>query len=124
MPGGDRTGPVGSGSMSGRAAGFCAGYGMPGYANQGFGLGRGMGRMRGRGPGRGRGMGLGGWWGVPGGRYFGGFPTGAAAYGPLSEPRVYSRDESEWLKEQADALQRELKSVEARLAELESTAGE
>lgn len=33
MPGGDGTGPVGSGPMTGRAAGFCAGYPVPGYMN-------------------------------------------------------------------------------------------
>lgn len=33
MPAGDGTGPLGSGPMTGRAAGFCAGYPVPGYAN-------------------------------------------------------------------------------------------
>jgi hypothetical protein len=33
MPFGDRTGPVGMGPMTGRAAGFCVGYPMPGYMN-------------------------------------------------------------------------------------------
>jgi len=33
MPWGDGTGPMGMGPMTGRAAGFCAGYGVPGYAN-------------------------------------------------------------------------------------------
>lgn len=33
MPGGDRTGPLGQGPMTGRAAGYCAGYDMPGYMN-------------------------------------------------------------------------------------------
>ena len=33
MPRGDRTGPAGLGPMTGRAAGFCAGYPMPGYMN-------------------------------------------------------------------------------------------
>jgi hypothetical protein len=32
MPAGDGTGPFGTGPMTGRAAGFCAGFGMPGYA--------------------------------------------------------------------------------------------
>ncbi|NLW85608.1 MAG: DUF5320 domain-containing protein [Planctomycetes bacterium] len=41
MPGGDGTGPMGQGPMTGRAAGFCAGYPAPGYSNA-FG-GRGMG---------------------------------------------------------------------------------
>ncbi|HPN55527.1 MAG TPA: DUF5320 domain-containing protein, partial [Candidatus Omnitrophota bacterium] len=33
MPRGDDTGPVGTGPMTGRGAGFCAGYSMPGYTN-------------------------------------------------------------------------------------------
>ena len=52
MPGGDRTGPEGTGPMTGRAAGFCAGYGTPGYMNAG---GRGLGMGFGRGGGFGGG---------------------------------------------------------------------
>jgi hypothetical protein len=33
MPWGDGTGPSGYGPMTGRAAGFCSGYQMPGYKN-------------------------------------------------------------------------------------------
>ncbi len=33
MPRGDGTGPAGMGPMTGRAAGFCAGYPVPGYMN-------------------------------------------------------------------------------------------
>ena len=33
MPRGDGTGPGGMGPMTGRAAGFCAGYSVPGYMN-------------------------------------------------------------------------------------------
>jgi hypothetical protein len=33
MPFGNRTGPAGMGPMTGRAAGFCAGFPMPGYMN-------------------------------------------------------------------------------------------
>jgi len=33
MPGGDGTGPAGMGPMTGRAAGYCAGYPVPGYMN-------------------------------------------------------------------------------------------
>ena len=33
MPRGDGTGPQGQGQMTGRAAGFCAGYDRPGFAN-------------------------------------------------------------------------------------------
>ena len=49
MPRGDRTGPEGMGPMTGRGAGFCAGYEAPGYLNPmaGSGLGR-RGRAGGR----------------------------------------------------------------------------
>jgi len=33
MPGGDGTGPAGLGPMTGRAAGYCAGYPVPGFMN-------------------------------------------------------------------------------------------
>ena len=62
MPFGDRTGPRGMGPMTGRGAGYCAGFGQPGFANPipgrgwlGFGFGwGGWGGWRG-GWGRGRG---------------------------------------------------------------------
>ena len=37
MPFGNGTGPAGAGSMTGRAAGFCAGYPVPGYMNSAVG---------------------------------------------------------------------------------------
>jgi len=54
MPFGDGTGPRGMGPMTGRGAGYCAGFGMPGFANpipgRGWlGLRRGFGRGLGRG---------------------------------------------------------------------------
>ena len=33
MPGGNGNGPSGNGPMTGRAAGYCAGFAVPGYAN-------------------------------------------------------------------------------------------
>lgn len=33
MPWGNRTGPMGYGPMTGRAAGYCAGYQVPGYVS-------------------------------------------------------------------------------------------
>jgi hypothetical protein len=42
MPAGDGTGPMGMGPMTGRAAGYCVGYPLPGFANP-FGLGWGRG---------------------------------------------------------------------------------
>jgi hypothetical protein len=91
MPFGNGTGPVGLGPMTGRAAGFCAGYPAPAYMNPagargfapvagpygyvpnvyGYGLpyapvrprfGRGFGFGRGWGRGRGRGRGRFGYW--------------------------------------------------------------
>ena len=47
MPRGDGTGPMGMGSMTGRAAGYCAGFPSPGFMNPiggRLGLGRGGGR--------------------------------------------------------------------------------
>ena len=52
MPFGDGTGPRGMGPMTGRGAGYCAGFGRPGFTNPmpgrgrfgvGFGLGLGRG---------------------------------------------------------------------------------
>ena len=51
MPGGDRTGPTGGGSKTGRGLGYCDGNDQPGSA-QGFGRGF---RRGSRGRGRGRG---------------------------------------------------------------------
>ena len=34
MPGGDRTGPWGWGRRTGRRAGFCSGYRIPGFMNR------------------------------------------------------------------------------------------
>jgi len=45
MPGGDKTGPLGQGPMSGRGLGRCAGFEVSGYMNPS--LGRGVRRMRG-----------------------------------------------------------------------------
>jgi len=69
MPAGDRTGPMGMGPMTGRAAGYCAGYPVPGYLNpvggRGPGLGFGRGYGRGRGMGRGRTARWGGYYPTP-----------------------------------------------------------
>lgn len=70
MPGGDGTGPWGAGPMTGRAAGYCAGYPVPGFMNPAG--GRGMGRWpRGGGGRRGRRN-----------RYYATGVPGWAAFGP------------------------------------------
>ena len=129
MPGGDGTGPGGMGPMTGRAAGFCAGFPVPGYANPVGGRGMGMGWGRGGGWGRGRGRGFG--WGRAG--Y--GFPAyGSAvnpyAYGGAVGPYAYSgaqfasglpvQQELDGLKGQAEYLEDALDGIKKRIEELES----
>jgi len=107
MPRGDGTGPMGFGPMTGRRAGYCAGYPVPGFANPmvrgGLGCGYGF-----AGGGRGwRNMfyatGLPGWlrFGWPG-------------YAPLSP-----EDEAAALKAQAEALQKQVDAINKRISELE-----
>lgn len=119
MPGGDRTGPMGMGAMTGRAAGYCAGSGMPGYANPVPGRGFGMGFGRGRGGGRqGFGGGGRGWrnmfyaTGLPGWMRSGGY---AAPY-QKPDPDM----EKQALTNQAEALQSELDLIKKRLDEIET----
>jgi hypothetical protein len=122
MPAGDGTGPRGIGPMTGRGAGFCAGYGVPGYANPipGRGLGLGWGRAGG-------GRGWRHWYyatGLPGWARYGWAPAwGAppAAFGPY--PAAPSREqEAQWLKAQAEALKQQLDAISQRIAELEKEA--
>lgn len=100
MPGGDGTGPMGAGAMTGRAAGYCVGNGAPGYANGGGGRGHGFwGRGCGRGRGRGPGLGFG---------WFGRAPMRAA------QPAAPTRDEElEVLKRQAAEIQGRIEAIEA-----------
>ena len=120
MPRGDRTGPMGMGARTGRAAGYCAGNEMPGYMNPGPGGGFGMGFGGGRGfRGGGGGGGGGRGWrhrfyatGMPGWMRFGGSPMPYQQADPESEKQE--------LKNQARALRSELDLVDKRLGELES----
>jgi hypothetical protein len=61
MPGGDRSGPEGTGPMTGRRAGYCAGSERPGYRIEAGGKDRSRRRRAGRGLGRGSGRGGRGW---------------------------------------------------------------
>jgi len=130
MPRGDGTGPAGMGPMTGRAAGNCAGYSVPGFANPTGGRYSGIGRgsFGGRG-GRGRGYrnwyqatGLPGWY-----RYNIGMPawggvstTPVYPYAnPYSDPAVTPDQEKEILREQADLLKQQIEDIQARVEELE-----
>lgn len=48
MPGGDRTGPVGAGPMTGRGVGYCNGFNRPGGFKVSAGMGRGRRNMNNR----------------------------------------------------------------------------
>ncbi len=115
MPRGDRTGPAGMGPMTGRGAGYCAGFDRPGYANPAVGGFGGRGFWGGGGGGRG--------WrnmyyatGLPGWARAGYPPVAPLGYG---YPAPAPIDEAEALKAQADALANQLEAIKARLADLE-----
>ncbi len=94
MPGGDRTGPMGQGSMTGRRLGFCVDNYRPRGGFQQFGGGFG----------RGRGMGF----------------RGSLPRFPESYQETYSTEnEVEILYRQAKDLKETLNRVEERLAQLE-----
>jgi len=127
MPGGDGTGPGGMGPMTGRAAGFCAGYPVPGYANPVGGRGMGMGWGRGGGWGRGRGFGWGrAGYGLPAyGSAVNPYAYGGAvnpyAYGGVPfAPTIAPQQELDGLKGQAEYLEDALDGIKKRIEELES----
>jgi hypothetical protein len=101
--------------MTGRGLGYCAGYGAPGYASPAPGYGRGFGRGRGW---WGGGRGWRHWYyatGLPGWARFGYAPTwDYGPYQPMTEEQ-----EVELLRNQAEALKRELDAIAQRLKELE-----
>jgi len=107
MPRGDGTGPAGMGPMTGRAAGYCAGYNVPGFMNPyGGRMGGGFGWGRGR------------WWGTAypaaGGRYWAP-PYGAYPYAP-----TYSAEqEKEALQNQVKFFEDQLTALKERIGELE-----
>ncbi len=114
MPGFDRTGPMGAGPMTGGGWGFCNPYARV-YGGRGFGRGRGRGRGYNVGFGRGRGL---GWRGVyP--RYGSGYQTAYA------DPYAMSpEEETQMLKNDAEAIKRELDAINRRIGELEAQSPE
>ena len=115
MPGGDGTGPLGQGPMTGRGLGFCSGYNSPGYTNPGFGRGW-FGRVGGR-----------GWrnWyyatGKPGWlRNVQGLPAWRGqGYTLFSQSTL--KEEKNLLENYKKNLQQELQVIEKRLKELKET---
>jgi hypothetical protein len=125
MPGGDRTGPLGWGPMTGRGAGYCAGYPVPGYLNPipgrgWFGVSRG-GFPRGGGRGHAFGGGRGRWWRsgfygyLP---YAPEYPPYAPGY-PSAYPQSTAGEEKEILQEELAALEEEIGAIKTRMSELE-----
>jgi hypothetical protein len=121
MPRGDRTGPWGEGPMTGRSAGYCAGYPPLDYARFG-------GRGRCRGSGGGWGGGRAGGRGMAWRHGFGGgdpwvhvdpfVPVRGAGrmHGPLApSPEI----ELSTLREQAMRVERVLDEIRARISEVE-----
>jgi len=124
MPGGDRTGPAGMGPMTGRAAGYCAGYAVPGFMNPVGGRGFwGWGRGGGRGwRNRFYATGLTGWqraaWGWP--AFTMGAPQAAWPAGQASAPFASQEQEITLLKQQAEYVANVLDDIKKRLEELQT----
>lgn len=148
MPAGDRTGPNGSGPMTGRGAGYCNGYDVPGFQNnaggrrgrssgRGFGAGarrrRGGGGMNDRGFGRGFGRGFEGGFNRDSGRNvapdaFNDFSYEEPEYQQNNmEPQQNNESSMQMeqaviaLKAQADYLASALKDVHQQLSDIKTT---
>jgi Family of unknown function (DUF5320) len=122
MPGGNGTGPAGMGPMTGRAAGYCAGYPVPGFQNPVYGGGFGGGWGRGGGQGRRNrfyATGLTGWqrgnmtWPV--------YPP-VTSYAPAyNAPITMTKEQQvDMLKGQSEYFEDALDGIRKRIEELES----
>ena len=121
MPRADGTGPRGMGPLTGRGAGFCAGFAKTDNENSVPGRGLGIGFGRGRGAwNRGCGVGGRGWrnmfyaTGQPAWMRFGATAAAVAHADPELEKQV--------LKSQADYLQGELDLIRKRLDDVDKEA--
>lgn len=104
MPAGNRRGPAGMGPMTGRGAGYCAGYTMPGYANPMGGRMMGFGMYGGHG--------YRNWFhatGQPGWMRMGAYPQPAPAPITPEEEQQMLKDQEAWLQEQLDDVRSRLK---------------
>jgi hypothetical protein len=105
MPGRDGTGPVGMGPMTGRGAGFCAGYPNPGYANAGGGRGF-------WGWGRGRGRGRRNWFYATGLPFWARWAQGFFGASSAEQEREALRQQSQQLQESLNAINQRLRDLE------------
>jgi hypothetical protein len=119
MPRGDGTGPMGMGEMTGRGAGYCAGFRAQGSENTAPRRGLGMGFFGGRGRGR-RNMffatGLPGWMRFRGGA--------APNQYPRTDQKPDPEMETQVLQNKAKILREQLDSIENRLAEIKTATAE
>ncbi|MGA9535634.1 MAG: DUF5320 domain-containing protein [Desulfobacterales bacterium] len=107
MPGFDRTGPMGAGSMTGGGRGLCGPGGLARPpAPRGFRMGgaRGFGRGMGKGRGLGRGLGYGRRFSSPSSGFF---------------PNLKPLEELKMLKNEAEILKKELDVIDQRIVALE-----
>ena len=107
MPGGDRTGPVGMGPMTGRAAGYCAGLPTPGFISAPGGRG-----FRGRGFGGG-GRGRRNWFYATG-------LTGRQRAAAGMPAAVSKEQELNLLKQQAQIIEQQMKQLQERIQQLQT----
>jgi len=109
MPFGDGTGPFGMGPRTGRGAGFCAGFGMPGAANRPFPTCFGW---------NGAGRGWRNWFwatGLPG------WARSGRGAGISAVPRILSEQETlDVLKNQAAQMEKMLEQIRQRIDQLQS----
>jgi len=118
MASGDRTGPWGQGSRTGRGLGYCEGYDSPGFTKGpgGYGAGYGRGFRRGYGPGRGYGrrMGGGAGWG-----FLGSAMNEFLNYWAGGRPYQSKEEELESLRTQSKDLDNARKNIQNRIDEIE-----
>jgi hypothetical protein len=114
MPRGDGTGPIGLGPMAGKAAGYCAGFNTPGFANfacgyYGHGRGRGLRRMY-------PAAGITTWGG------YAGYPGYPGTVAPVNDDpevmRLAAQKEVSWLTQQIETIEHALQNAKDRLAGL------
>jgi hypothetical protein len=102
MPYGDGTGPLGYGPRSGRHAGFCGGYSVPGFMNNVV-------------PRRGLGRGNGFYWGL---RNYDPYSNNRYSIPTSNVAALTNEDQKKILEEELKDLEAQKQAIENRLKEL------